>query len=112
MNYIAYGNKKNKSLLFIHGLASTSKLCFESLLPYLQDYYIVLCELDRHCAFKPNDMLSLKDSINDTVFARVPERICSKAENIFARINLEKLSALLPNVADFDIHSGSYRIIF
>ena len=30
MNYITYGNKKNKSLLFIHGLASTAKLCFES----------------------------------------------------------------------------------
>ena len=65
MNYITYGNKKNKSLLFIHGLASTAKLCFESLLPYLQDYYIVLCELDGHCASKPDDMLSLKDSIDD-----------------------------------------------
>ncbi len=65
MNYITYGNKKNKSLLFIHGLASTAKLCFEPLLPYLQDYYIVLCELDGHCDAKPNDMLSLKDSIND-----------------------------------------------
>ena len=65
MNYITYGNKKNKSLLFIHGLASTAKLCFEPLLPYLQDYYIVLCELDGHCASKPDDMLSLKDSIDD-----------------------------------------------
>jgi len=65
MNYITYGNKKNKPLLFIHGLASTAMLCFEPLLPYLQDYYIVLCELDGHCVSKANDMLSLKDSIDD-----------------------------------------------
>lgn len=65
MNYLTYGNKKNKSLLFIHGLASTAQLCFEPLLPYLQDYYIVLCELDGHCDSEPDDMLSLKNSIDD-----------------------------------------------
>lgn len=65
MNFIAYGNKNNNTLLFIHGLASTADLCFKPIIPYLQNYYVVLCELDGHCVSKPNDLLSLKDSIDD-----------------------------------------------
>ena len=48
MNFITYGNKNNNSILFIHGLASTADLCFKPLLPYLQDYYVIFCELDGH----------------------------------------------------------------
>lgn len=65
MNYITYGKRENKSLLFIHGLASTAALCFEPLLPYLQDYYVILCELDGHCGVKPDDVFSMKRSIDD-----------------------------------------------
>ena len=48
MNFITYGNRNNKSILFIHGLASTADLCFNPLLPYLQDYFVIFCELDGH----------------------------------------------------------------
>lgn len=34
MNYLTYGNKNNKVLVFIHGMASTALLCYESILPY------------------------------------------------------------------------------
>lgn len=64
MNFISYGNKNDKSILFIHGLASTAQLCFGELLPYLQDYYVVLCELDGHCPTKPNDVSSLEKTID------------------------------------------------
>lgn len=65
MNYLTYGDKNNKSLLFIHGLASTATLCFEPLLPYLQDYYVVLCQLDGHYDGGPRDLESMKACIDD-----------------------------------------------
>ncbi len=63
MNYITYGDKNNKSLVFIHGLASTAKLCFGALLPYLSDYYVVLCELDCHYDESDKDIFSMKECI-------------------------------------------------
>ena len=64
MNFIAYGNKNNKSLLFIHGLASTADLCFKPLLPSLENYYVIFCEMDGHCASKPNEVTSMTESID------------------------------------------------
>lgn len=48
MNYLTYGTKGNRTLLFIHGMASTALLCFEPLLKYFTDYYVVLAEVDGH----------------------------------------------------------------
>ena len=64
MNIITYGNKNNKSIFFIHGLASTADLCFKPLLPYLQDYYVIFCELDGHYGTNPKDLTSLKETID------------------------------------------------
>lgn len=64
MNFITYGDHKNKSLLFIHGLASTADLCFKPLLPGLQNYYVIFCEMDGHCATAPNEIRSMKQSID------------------------------------------------
>lgn len=63
MKFTTYGERENKSILFIHGLASTADLCFKPLLPYLKDYHVIFCELDGHCAFKKGDMTSPKDSM-------------------------------------------------
>lgn len=63
MNIITYGNKNKKSIFFIHGLASTADLCFKPLLPYLQDYYVIFCELDGHYGSNPKDLTSLKETI-------------------------------------------------
>lgn len=65
MNFTCYGKKSSKSILFIHGLASTADLCFKQLLPYLTDYYVIFCELDGHCDIKVNDLLSMKKTIKD-----------------------------------------------
>lgn len=48
MNFLTFGDKNNKSILFIHGMASTALLCFEPLLEYLNDYYVILAEVDGH----------------------------------------------------------------
>ena len=64
MNIITYGNKNNKSIFFIHGLASTADLCFKPLLPYLQDYYVIFCELDGHYGSNPKDLTSLEETID------------------------------------------------
>lgn len=66
MNFITYGDKKNKSILFIHGLATTADLCFKPLLSYLKEYCVVLCEMDGHCLSKPDNVVSMKESI-DTI---------------------------------------------
>lgn len=64
MNFISYGNRNNKSILFIHGLASTADLCFKALLPYLQDYYVIFCELDGHYGTNPKDLTSMEETID------------------------------------------------
>ena len=48
MNFLTFGSKGNKSVLFIHGMASSAKLCYEPLLTYLKDYYVILTEVDGH----------------------------------------------------------------
>ena len=64
MKFISYGNRNNKSILFIHGLASTADLCFKALLPYLQDYYVIFCELDGHYGTDPKDLTSMEETID------------------------------------------------
>ena len=64
MNFISYGNRNNKSILFIHGLASTADLCFKALLPYLQDYFVIFCELDGHYGTNPKDLTSMEETID------------------------------------------------
>lgn len=48
MNFLCFGNKNNKSILFIHGMASTAMLCYEPILKQLSEYYVILAEVDGH----------------------------------------------------------------
>ena len=64
MHYLSYGNNTNPSLLFIHGLASSATLCFEPLLAYLRDYYVILWELEGHSEDVPEDFTSFKASVD------------------------------------------------
>ena len=64
MNFIRFGNRNKKSILFIHGLASTVDLCFKPLLPYLQDYFVIFCELDGHYGTNPKDLNSMEETID------------------------------------------------
>ncbi|WP_276862374.1 alpha/beta fold hydrolase [Anaerococcus tetradius] len=64
MNFLSYGDKNKRALLFIHGLSSTYDLCFGQLIPYLNDYYLIFSELDGHSPTRDDDMLSLEDNID------------------------------------------------
>lgn len=48
MNFLTFGDGKKQSLLFIHGMASSAMLCYEPILKYLKDYYVILAEVDGH----------------------------------------------------------------
>lgn len=48
MNFLTYGDKSHKSILFIHGMATSALICYESILPYFKDYYVILAEVDGH----------------------------------------------------------------
>ena len=78
MNFTRFGNRNNKSILFIHGLASTADLCFNPLLPYLQDYYVIFCELDGHYGTNPKDLTSMDvtiDSIESYILNEMGESV-------------------------------------
>ena len=64
MKFISYGNRNKKSILFIHGLASAADQCFKPLLPYLQDYFVIFCELDGHYGTNPKDLTSMEETID------------------------------------------------
>lgn len=61
MNFLTYGDKNKPSILFIHGMASTALLCYEPLLEHLNDYYVILAEVDGH-----SDNLGELESIADS----------------------------------------------
>ncbi|MBR6852273.1 MAG: alpha/beta hydrolase, partial [Lachnospiraceae bacterium] len=61
MRFLTHGDKTNRSLLLFHGMANTSDL-FDPLLPYLKDYYVIVCELDGHSAREYGTFISVSDS--------------------------------------------------
>ena len=67
MNFLTFGDKENQSVMFIHGMASTAKLCYGPLLEYLKDYYVILAEVDGH-----SDSLGELESLADN---------CTEIEN-------------------------------
>ena len=65
MNYLAFGNKRDKAIVFIHGMASTALLCYEPILKYFENYYVVLVEVDGHSSNTKGDLTSLKACCDD-----------------------------------------------
>ena len=61
MRFLVHGDKEKKSLLLIHGMANTSDL-FDPLLPYLKDYYVIVCELDGHSSKEQGTFISVTDA--------------------------------------------------
>lgn len=69
MNFLCFGNKNNKSILFIHGMASTAMLCYEPILKQLSDYYVILAEVNGHNE-RAGELVSLEkncDEIEDYI---------------------------------------------
>lgn len=70
MNFLCFGNKSGKSILFIHGMASTAMLCYEPIIEKLSDYYVILAEVDGHSE-QSGKLVSLEsncDEIENYIF--------------------------------------------
>ncbi len=61
MRFIEKGNDNKRSFMLIHGMANTASY-FNGLLPYLQDYHVILCELDGHSTREKGDFTSIADT--------------------------------------------------
>ncbi|MCR4838842.1 MAG: alpha/beta hydrolase [Eubacterium sp.] len=61
MRFLTYGQKSNRSLMLIHGMANTSSL-FDDILPFLTDYFVIVCELDGHSDQEQGTFISVSDS--------------------------------------------------
>lgn len=48
MNFLTYGDKSNRSIMFIHGMATSALICYEAIMPYFKNYYVILAEVDGH----------------------------------------------------------------
>lgn len=64
MRFLTHGDKNKPSLLLIHGMANTSSL-FDPLLPYLSDYYVLVCELDGHSTSDDSEFVSIVASCEE-----------------------------------------------
>ena len=85
MNFLTFGDKENQSVMFIHGMASTAKLCYGPLLEYLKDYYVILAEVDGH-----SDSLGELESLADN---------CTEIENFI----MENLNGELYCLSSFSM---------
>lgn len=61
MNFLCFGDKNQKSILLIHGMASTAMLCYEPILKGLSDYYVILAEVDGHSQ-QTDELVSLEEN--------------------------------------------------
>lgn len=57
-----YGDKTLPSLMLIHGMANTAQSCYGRIVPYLDEYYVILCELDGHTDKETGLFISIEDS--------------------------------------------------
>jgi len=64
MNFLCFGDKNNKSILFIHGMASTAMLCYEPILKQLSGYYVILAEVDGHSE-RTGELVSIENDCDE-----------------------------------------------
>ncbi len=64
MNFLCFGDKRNKSILLIHGMASTALLCYEPILKMLPDYYVILAEVDGHSE-RAGELVSIENACDE-----------------------------------------------
>lgn len=75
MIFNTYGDVTLPTLILIHGMANTAQLCYGRIIPYLDEYHVILCELDGHTNKETGLFISIEDC-------------CEKIEKYVAR-NLE-----------------------
>ena len=48
MRFEKCGNENGQTIILIHGMATTGHACFDRIIPLLNTYCIILCEVDGH----------------------------------------------------------------
>ncbi len=61
MIFNTYGDETLPSLMLIHGMANTAQLCYGQILPYLDEYQVILCEVDGHTEKEQGLFISIRD---------------------------------------------------
>lgn len=61
MIFDTYGNKTLPSLMLIHGMANTAQSCYGRIVPLLDEYHVILCEVDGHTDKEAGLFISLED---------------------------------------------------
>jgi alpha-beta hydrolase superfamily lysophospholipase len=61
MVFDPYGNSTLPALLLIHGMANTAQSCYEHVILHLDEYHVILCELDGHTSKEPGLFSSIED---------------------------------------------------
>lgn len=61
MIFDTYGNETLPSLMLIHGMANTAQLCYGRIVPYLDKYHVILCEVDGHTEKEEGLFISIED---------------------------------------------------
>ena len=62
MIFTTYGDKTLPSLMLIHGMANTAQSCYGKIVPYLDEYHVILCEVDGHTDKEKGLFISIEDS--------------------------------------------------
>jgi len=122
MNVLEYGKENGKSILFVHGMASTALLCYEPLLAYLKDYHVILVELDGH-SDTVNDTFTTIDQQCEEIEAWVNTHMNGTVDclsgfslgaaicvRLLERRNISAGKVLLD--APFTVHMGMKRFVF
>jgi pimeloyl-ACP methyl ester carboxylesterase len=56
-----YGNSALPALLLIHGMANTAQSCYGRVIPHLDGYHVILCQLDGHTDEEDGLFVSIED---------------------------------------------------
>ena len=78
MRFLTHGDANAPALMLIHGMANTPAL-FDPILPYLRDYYVIVCELDGHSEEVRGEFRSVDDScekIEAYVWRELDGKLC------------------------------------
>lgn len=81
MRFVDYNTKLEKTIMMLPGMATTVHTCFDKVIPYLEQYHIILCELDGHYD-------------NSASFVSI-ETTCEQIEEYVLQNHSGKLDALL-----------------
>lgn len=81
MRFVDYNKESKKTIMLLPGMATTVHTCFDKVIPFLEDFHVILCELDGHYD-------------NSSPFESI-EKTCEQIEKYVKNCYSGKLNAIL-----------------